>query len=75
MTIEKDHTRELELRRELGLPIEEEVAALAGAEVKTVVNWRAARTGPPFTHLGRRPLYRVQALLEWLKSREEDTQA
>jgi hypothetical protein len=59
---------------QLGLLTEEHLAVLADVEVKTVRDWRVKRTGPPFTHLGRRPLYRVEAFLKWLRDREEETQ-
>jgi Helix-turn-helix domain len=59
------------LCRQLGLLTEEEVAAIAGADVSTVRNWRSQRSGPPFTKIGRRPLYRVEAFQEWLKAREK----
>jgi hypothetical protein len=60
-----------DLCRQLGLLTEEDVAALAGADVSTVRNWRSQRSGPPFTKIGRRALYRVDAFQEWLKAREE----
>lgn len=61
------------LRRDLGLLTEEDIAALAGVEVKTVKEWRTQRTGPPYTKFGRRPLYRTESVLRWLKDREEVT--
>jgi DNA-binding transcriptional regulator YiaG len=62
-----------ELRRELGLLTEDEIAALADVEVSTVRSWRTERRGPPFTHLGRRPLYLMQSLQRWLKEQEQET--
>ena len=62
------------LLSQLGLLSEEDVAALADVDVGTVRNWRAQRSGPPFTKIGRRPLYRVEAFQRWLKEREEETQ-
>jgi hypothetical protein len=59
---------------QLGLLTEKHLAVIAGVEVKTVKEWRAERRGPPFTRLGRRPLYRVEAFQEWLRDREEETQ-
>jgi hypothetical protein len=61
----------LPLCRQLGLLTEEDVAALAGADVTTVRNWRSQRSGPPFTKIGRRALYRVEAFQKWLRDREE----
>jgi hypothetical protein len=60
-----------DLCRQLGLLTEEDVAALAGADISTVRNWRSQRSGPPFVKIGRRPLYRMESFQRWLKEREE----
>jgi Helix-turn-helix domain len=62
------------LRDRLGLLTEDDIAVIAGVEVKTVRQWRSERTGPPFTKIGRRPLYRVDALQRWLAAGEQETQ-
>jgi phage terminase Nu1 subunit (DNA packaging protein) len=61
-------------RRELGLLTEQQLAAIAGVDVRTVQNWRTARTGPPFTRFGRTVVYHRESLLRWLKEREVETQ-
>ena len=66
--------RDSRVRSQLGLLSEEDVAAVADVDVATVRNWRAQRSGPPFTKIGRRPLYRIASVLRWLEEREESTQ-
>lgn len=39
---------------------------------RTLDRWHAARIGPPRTMLGRRPVYRREAIAQWLRKREED---
>jgi hypothetical protein len=48
-----------------------EVVALLKDAVteKTLENWRAAKRGPPFTTVGRKPRYPLDALNAWLESR------
>ena len=75
MTAEQDVSElDARMRFQLGLLSEEDIAALADVDVATVRNWRAQRSGPPFTKIGRRPLYRVEAFQRWLRDREEETQ-
>lgn len=62
------------LRHELGILTEDEVAEVAGVAVQTLRNWRVQRTGPPFTKIGREPVYLRESLLAWLKRNEEPTQ-
>jgi hypothetical protein len=48
-------------------------AALAkqiNRSVRTLERWEALREGPPVTHMGRDPFYRIDAVKEWLKSCE-----
>ena len=49
---------------------ERELAALLERSERTLARWRRARTGPSFTQIGRKILYRAEAVREWLASRE-----
>jgi hypothetical protein len=62
-----------ELRRQLGLLTEDEIAAIAGVEPATVKAWRSARTGPPWITMGRTPMYRRRSLVKWLAEQERRT--
>ncbi len=44
-------------------------AELIGMSKRTLEKWRGEGTGPPFLKLGRRVLYSVADLEEWLRSR------
>jgi hypothetical protein len=47
-----------------------EVAAIVGAKLMTLSNWRAARKGPPFTKVhGNKVVYPVKGLERWLAER------
>lgn len=61
-------------RRDLGLLTEDEIAAVAGVDAKTVKNWRVQRSGPPFTKMGKAVLYRREAFLKWLAENERVTE-
>lgn len=50
---------------------EREVARLAGLSPRTLKRWRDMRSGPPFVKLGRKILYRRDAVSAWLLSREQ----
>lgn len=43
-----------------------ELAALLGYRPDTLARWAAQETGPAFANPGRRVLYRVAAVEEWL---------
>lgn len=49
---------------------EAEVAKQLGKSPRTLARWRMLRIGPPPTQIGRETVYRIDAVLEWLKSRE-----
>jgi hypothetical protein len=49
---------------------QETLAAQLGRTVRTLQLWRAMRVGPPITMIGRRPLYRIEAVKAWLGSQE-----
>lgn len=72
MTVHPDQATEL--RRSLGLLTEQEVADVLEVEIRTLQNWRSERTGPPFTRVGRKVFYRVEALQEHLAAAEKETQ-
>ena len=61
------------LRRDLGLLTEEEVAAAFKRDVRTLRNWRSARTGPPFVKIGRDVFYRRDAVSEFIARGETET--
>ncbi len=48
----------------------EELAAELGVTVLTIRRWEALRTGPPITRIGRKVLYRRQAVRAWLLKQE-----
>jgi hypothetical protein len=47
-----------------------ELAKELGRTIRTLERWEAARTGPPITRLGKQPLYRRQAVQDWLLHQE-----
>ena len=49
----------------------EEAAAELGVTPRTLHRWHAERIGPPRTKVGRSPLYRKAALLDWVARREQ----
>ena len=49
---------------------EPELARELGVCQMTVRRWRAVGDAPPTTRLGRRILYRRDAVADWLKSRQ-----
>jgi phage terminase Nu1 subunit (DNA packaging protein) len=63
-----------ETRKDLGLMTEEQIAAVAGVDTKTVKNWRTMRFGPPFTKMGKAVLYRRESVLRWLAENERETE-
>lgn len=48
----------------------DQLAAELGVTVLTVRRWAALRTGPPITRVGRKVLYRRQAVQKWLLKQE-----
>jgi predicted DNA-binding transcriptional regulator AlpA len=50
----------------------EELASELGICKRTLDRWHAARTGPPRVTVGRRPVYRREAVAQWLRKREQD---
>ena len=52
---------------------ERQLAEQLGLKVRTVRQWRIERVGPPFTFIGqdRDPRYRIEAVRQWLRSREQ----
>lgn len=62
-----------QLRRDLGVLTEEEVAAILGKEVSTLQKMRGDRDGPPWLKAGRSVLYRRVSLERWLADQEART--
>jgi len=48
----------------------EELAAELEVSVDTLARWETTKNGPALARVGRRVLYRHEAVLEWLESRE-----
>lgn len=52
--------------------LDREALALAlSVHVRTLDRWHVERRGPPRTTVGRRILYRAEAVREWLKANEQ----
>lgn len=49
-----------------------EIARFAGLHPTTLVKWRNRRVGPPFTRLGRKVLYSLEAFDVWLRDSEQE---
>jgi predicted DNA-binding transcriptional regulator AlpA len=47
------------------------LASELGVSGRTLHRWYTERNGPPRVQIGRKILYRRQAVREWLRSREE----
>jgi predicted DNA-binding transcriptional regulator AlpA len=47
------------------------LAVQIGITRRTLDRWYALRIGPPRVQIGRKILYRVEAVQQWLLSREE----
>ena len=52
-----------------------ECAAELGIDKRTLERWHRLREAPPRTKLGKRVLYRRDAVAEWLRSREKAVEA
>ncbi len=50
---------------------EAEAASALGKSVRTLQIWRQRRQGPAWTKIGKTIVYRRDALLDWLKSQEQ----
>lgn len=50
-----------------------DLAAQLGVGVRTLVRWETLREGPAVTKIGKRPYYNLDAVKDWLKSREKPT--
>lgn len=48
----------------------EDAALVLGVAEGTLANWRAAGKGPPFVRVGRKVMYRMESLEDWLLERE-----
>jgi phage terminase Nu1 subunit (DNA packaging protein) len=42
-----------------------------GVGVRTLERWEKLREGPPVVRVGRRPMYSIDSVRSWLKSREK----
>lgn len=52
---------------------EKELSEASGIAVPTYRSWRTRGGGPPFVKAGGRILYRIEAVLEWLRKRERSS--
>jgi hypothetical protein len=48
-----------------------ELARQRGVTVRVLQRERQLRTGPPYVKWGRRIFYRIEAVREWLRAREQ----
>lgn len=48
----------------------DELSEVLGVSEATLANWRAKKKGPAWVKVGRRVLYRREAVAEWLKRQE-----
>lgn len=48
----------------------QDVAVALGVSTDTLARWETRRDGPPCIRIGRKVLYRTEAVREWLVSRE-----
>jgi phage terminase Nu1 subunit (DNA packaging protein) len=53
-----------------GYLTEQQAADQLGVGLRTLRTWRRQGLGPPITYLGRRPVFRLEALRDWLRQRE-----
>lgn len=60
--------RGADLRNEMGLMTEDELAALTGLKVETLIMWRGEGKGPDYTKLGRTVFYRRQDVQDWISA-------
>ena len=51
----------------------EDAAAVLGISLRTLRRWRQMREGPPWVSIGRRIVYRVQAVRTWLTEKEAES--
>ena len=54
---------------------EEEAARRLGVAIGTLRTWAARRKGPPRTTFHRKVVYRIDAVLAWLRKQETDPEA
>jgi hypothetical protein len=50
---------------------EKELAIEIGRSVRHIKRWRTQGLGPPFCRIGRTPVYRVEAVRDWIRSHEK----
>lgn len=55
------------LREEFGLLLPEELAAVIGVTVNTLAQWRAQKSGPVPTLLGKRVFYSFSDVEKWIE--------
>jgi hypothetical protein len=48
----------------------DELGAQLGLSASTLKRWEGARTGPPCVRVGRRIVYRLEAVRDWLREQE-----
>lgn len=51
---------------------DDDLARELGVTPRTVARWRALREAPPVTRIGRRVMYRREAVKKWLEERETE---
>jgi hypothetical protein len=51
---------------------EGQLASLLNVSIRSIRRWHTLRTGPTRTHAGRRTLYRMTSIEDWLKNNESE---
>lgn len=59
--------RGMELRGQLGLLSQEDLAAILDVGVDTLAEWRRLRKGPDFVKMGKGVMYRRDDVAAWVK--------
>ena len=55
-----------------GYLTEQQTAARLAVKIQTLRVWASRQKGPPRTVVARRPLYRTEALEDWLRAAERN---
>lgn len=55
------------LRAQLGVYTPEELAGVLDVTIDTLAEWRSKRTGPDYVKLGKKVMYRVEDVEQWME--------
>lgn len=70
----EETTRAAQLRQELGLITDDDLAIILEVEKHTLMMWRGKNYGPDYVKLGRGVFYRLEDVEEWIKLNVVPTQ-